>query len=116
MNERSGAPDGAARSTGAGAGLVPDDVCLSAVLCQEALAPLLDADWDRPASGLEWPCRRTLQHVANALDWLRSWMEFPSEARGLFTSGGSMANFNAIVCARERHLGAEIRRGTHPGD
>jgi hypothetical protein len=28
---------------------------------------------------------------------------------GLLTSGGSMATFNAIVCARERHLGADIR-------
>src|SRR5581483_7275334 len=27
------------------------------------------------------------------------------------TNGGSMATFNAIVCGRERHLGAEIRRG-----
>src|SRR5262245_64350970 len=47
-----------------------------------------------------------LQLEANALDWLRAWMEFPDEARGLFTSGGSMATFNAILCARERHLGA----------
>jgi aromatic-L-amino-acid decarboxylase len=39
-------------------------------------------------------------------------MGFPPEARGLFTTGGSMATFNAIVCARERYLGAEIRRGT----
>src|SRR5215467_13474880 len=38
-------------------------------------------------------------------------MGFPREARGLFTTGGSMATFNAILCARERHLGAEIRRG-----
>ncbi len=52
-----------------------------------------------------------VQLEANALDWLRDWMEFPDTARGLFTSGGSMATFNAIVCARERHLGAEIRRG-----
>ncbi len=52
-----------------------------------------------------------VQLEANALDWLREWMQFPPEARGLFTSGGSMATFNAIVCARERHLGAEIRRG-----
>jgi aromatic-L-amino-acid/L-tryptophan decarboxylase len=52
-----------------------------------------------------------VQLEANALDWLREWMEFPADARGLFTSGGSMATFNAIVCARERHLGAEIRRG-----
>jgi aromatic-L-amino-acid/L-tryptophan decarboxylase len=52
-----------------------------------------------------------VQLEANALDWLREWMGFPPEARGLFTSGGSMATFNAIVCARERHLGVEIRRG-----
>ena len=52
-----------------------------------------------------------VQLEANALDWLRDWMGFPAEARGLFTTGGSMATFNAIVCARERYLGAEIRRG-----
>ncbi len=52
-----------------------------------------------------------VQLEANALDWLRDWMGFPPETRGLFTTGGSMATFNAIVCARERHLGAEIRRG-----
>jgi aromatic-L-amino-acid decarboxylase len=53
-----------------------------------------------------------VQLEANALDWLRAWMDFPDGARGLFTAGGSMATFNAILCARERHLGAEIRRGT----
>jgi len=52
-----------------------------------------------------------VQLEANALDWLRAWMDFPPDARGLFTSGGSMATFNAIVCARERFLGNEIRRG-----
>jgi len=52
-----------------------------------------------------------VQLEANALDWLREWMDFPPEARGLFTAGGSMATFNAIVCGRERFLGAEIRRG-----
>jgi aromatic-L-amino-acid decarboxylase len=52
-----------------------------------------------------------VQLEANALDWLRDWMGFPTEARGLFTTGGSMATFNAIVCARERFLGAEIRPG-----
>jgi len=52
-----------------------------------------------------------VQLEANALDWLRDWMDFPAEARGLFTSGGSMATWNAILCARERHLGAEIRPG-----
>ncbi len=53
-----------------------------------------------------------VQLESNALDWLRDWMEFPSEARGLFTTGGSMAMFNAIACARELHLGNEIRSGT----
>ena len=52
-----------------------------------------------------------VQLEANALDWLREWMDFPPETRGLFTTGGSMATFNAILCAREHHLGAEIRRG-----
>ena len=52
-----------------------------------------------------------LQLESNALDWLRDWMEFPETTRGLFTTGGSMANFNAILCARERHLGRDIRTG-----
>src|SRR5450759_1905696 len=52
-----------------------------------------------------------VQLEGNALDWLRDWMGFPPDTRGLFTTGGSMATFNAIICARERHLGAEIRRG-----
>ncbi len=52
-----------------------------------------------------------VQLEANALDWMRDWMQFPATTRGLFTTGGSMANFAAIVCARERLLGADIRRG-----
>jgi aromatic-L-amino-acid decarboxylase len=51
-----------------------------------------------------------VQLEANALDWLREWMQFPDTTRGLFTTGGSMANFNAILCARER-LGTDIRSG-----
>ena len=52
-----------------------------------------------------------VQLEANALDWMRDWMGFPETSRGLFTTGGSMATFNALLCARERYLGAEIRRG-----
>ncbi|WP_256645415.1 pyridoxal phosphate-dependent decarboxylase family protein [Thermomonas paludicola] len=52
-----------------------------------------------------------VQLEANALDWLRNWMQFPDAARGLFTTGGSMAMFNAIACARERLLGNDIRSG-----
>lgn len=53
-----------------------------------------------------------VQLEANALDWLRDWMQFPETTRGLFTTGGSMAMFNAIACAREQRLGHDIRRGT----
>ncbi len=53
-----------------------------------------------------------VQLESNVLDWLRDWMQFPETTRGLLTTGGSMAMFNAIVCARERHLGTDIRPGT----
>jgi aromatic-L-amino-acid decarboxylase len=52
-----------------------------------------------------------VQLEANALEWLRQWMQFPEGAGGLFTTGGSMANFNAILCARGR-LGTDVRTGT----
>jgi len=69
------------------------------------------ADTTNRYTGVWQAAPALVQLEANALDWLRDWMGFPPEARGLFTTGGSMATFNAIVCARERHLGAEIRRG-----
>ena len=53
-----------------------------------------------------------VQLEANVLDWIRDWMQFPAQARGLFTTGGSMAIFNAIACAREKLLGDDIRPGT----
>jgi hypothetical protein len=52
-----------------------------------------------------------VQLEANALEWLREWMGFPDTTRGLFTTGGSMATFNAVLCAREKYLGPDIRRG-----
>jgi aromatic-L-amino-acid decarboxylase len=75
-----------------------------------ALADFITATTNR-YTGVWQAAPALVQLEANALDWLRDWMGFPPEARGLFTTGGSMATFNAIVCARERHLGAEIRRG-----
>jgi len=52
-----------------------------------------------------------VQLEANVLEWFRDWMMFPPSTRGLLTTGGSMAAFNAILCARERHLGRDIRPG-----
>ena len=75
-----------------------------------ALADFIANDRNR-YTGVWQAAPALVQLEANALDWLRDWMDFPATTRGLFTTGGSMANFNAILCARERHLGADIRRG-----
>ena len=75
-----------------------------------ALADLITNTTNR-FTGIWQAAPALVQLEANALDWLREWMDFPPETRGLFTTGGSMATWNAILCARERHLGAEIRRG-----
>jgi aromatic-L-amino-acid decarboxylase len=75
-----------------------------------ALADFI-ADTTNRYTGIWQAAPALVQLEANALDWLREWMEFPPEARGLFASGGSMATWNAILCARERHLGADIRPG-----
>lgn len=75
-----------------------------------ALADFI-ADTTNRYTGVWQAAPLLVQLEANALDWLRDWMAFPSTTRGLFTTGGSMANFNAILCARERHLGRDIRRG-----
>src|SRR5262245_31545356 len=75
-----------------------------------ALADFI-ADAVNPYTGVWQAAPALVQLEANALDWLRDWMAFPPDTRGLFTTGGSMAMFNAIVCARERYLGPEIRRG-----
>jgi aromatic-L-amino-acid decarboxylase len=76
-----------------------------------ALADFI-ADTTNRYTGVWQAAPALLQLEANALDWLRDWMQFPPAARGLFTRGGSMSNFSAILCARERHLGVDVRRGT----
>lgn len=76
-----------------------------------ALADFI-ADTANRYTGIWQAAPALVQLEANALDWLRDWMGFPATTRGLFTTGGSMASFNAIACARERLLGLDIRRGT----
>jgi aromatic-L-amino-acid decarboxylase len=76
-----------------------------------ALADFI-ADTTNRYTGIWQSAPALVQLEANALEWLRDWMGFPSSARGLFTTGGSMAMFNAIAAAREQHLGPDIRRGT----
>ena len=75
-----------------------------------ALADFI-ADTTNRYTGIWQGAPALVQLEANALDWLRDWMQFPATARGLFTTGGSMAIFNAIACAREKLLGLDIRAG-----
>ena len=49
---------------------------------------------------------------ANVLEWFAQWMGYPEASRGILTSGGSLANFSAIVTARQYLLGDDIIRGT----
>jgi glutamate/tyrosine decarboxylase-like PLP-dependent enzyme len=35
------------------------------------------------------------------LDWFKDWLQYPSAASGILTSGGSAANMTALACARE---------------
>ena len=75
-----------------------------------ALADFI-ADTTNRFTGVWQAAPALVQLEANALDWLRDWMGFPDTTRGLFTVGGSTATFNALLCARERHLGVEVRPG-----
>jgi aromatic-L-amino-acid/L-tryptophan decarboxylase len=52
-----------------------------------------------------------VQLEANVLDWFRQWMGMPESTRGLLTTGGSMATLSAVVCARHRLLGSDLRDG-----
>ena len=49
---------------------------------------------------------------ANVLEWFSQWMGYPEKAKGILTSGGSLANFSAVVTARKHLLGDNIGRGT----
>jgi aromatic-L-amino-acid/L-tryptophan decarboxylase len=75
-----------------------------------ALADLIAGGTNR-YTGVWQAAPALVQLEANVLDWFRDWMGFPPGTRGLFTTGGSMSIFNAIVCARERLLETEIRTG-----
>ncbi len=47
--------------------LTPDDLLTAATVCRNALLPAREDDWSVPAGDLTWDCRRTLDHVVDAL-------------------------------------------------
>jgi aromatic-L-amino-acid decarboxylase len=75
-----------------------------------ALADLIAGGTNR-YTGVWQAAPALVQLEANVLEWFRGWMGFPPGTRGLLTTGGSMSMFNAILCAREKLLGNEIRPG-----
>ena len=75
-----------------------------------ALADLISGGTNR-FTGIWQAAPALVQLEANVLDWLRTGMGLPSSAAGTFTTGGSTANLNAVVCARERLLGTDLRAG-----
>jgi aromatic-L-amino-acid/L-tryptophan decarboxylase len=79
-------------------------------LYSAALADFI-ADTTNRYTGIWQASPALVQLEANVLEWLREWMGFPVGTSGVFTTGGSMATFNAVLCAREKLLGTDIRRG-----
>jgi len=59
------------------------------------------------------PAPAMVQIEQNVVRWLCDLFEFPADARGLLTSGGSMANLSAIVTARHARLGEDFLDGTY---
>ena len=59
------------------------------------------------------PTPALVQIEQNVVRWLCDLFEYPDAARGLLTSGGSMANLSAIVTARHSKLGEDFWDGTY---
>jgi aromatic-L-amino-acid decarboxylase len=60
---------------------------------------------------LWWPSPALAQLEWNALRWVADVFDYPPEARGTFTSGGSLASFSALVTARQAVLGSNYAQG-----
>ncbi len=76
-----------------------------------AIGDFLGAATNRYA-GVSFAAPAASRLEANVLDWFAEWMGYPDSARGILTSGGSLANFSAIVAARRHLLGDDIHKGT----
>jgi aromatic-L-amino-acid decarboxylase len=76
-------------------------------LFASAIADLL-ADTTNRFMNISAPAPALVQLEANVVRWLCDEFDFPSRSQGILTSGGSMANFSAVVTARETHLGENL--------
>ncbi|HJS25810.1 MAG TPA: aminotransferase class V-fold PLP-dependent enzyme, partial [Actinomycetota bacterium] len=80
-------------------------------LYASSLAELLSTTIDRYVNLWgEAPVGAQIEY--NVVRWLCDLFGFPPESRGVLTSGGSMANFSAIVAARTDRLPEDFLAGT----
>jgi aromatic-L-amino-acid decarboxylase len=54
-----------------------------------------------------------VQIEENVTRWLCDLFSFPTSSQGLLTTGGSMANFSAVIAARQDRLGEDFLDGTY---
>jgi len=64
-------------------------------------------------TGLWGPSPAVVQLEENVTRWLCDLFDFPDGSQGILTSGGSMANFSAVVTARHVKLGRDFLDGTY---
>ncbi|MDQ3953334.1 MAG: aminotransferase class V-fold PLP-dependent enzyme [Actinomycetota bacterium] len=76
-----------------------------------AIADLLACVTNRFVN-LAAPAPALVRLEANVARWLCDLFSFPPESQGILTSGGSMANFSAVVTARTARLPEDFLDGT----
>lgn len=80
-------------------------------LYASALADLIACVTNR-FTNLTAPAPALVQLETNVVRWLCDEFEMPPESQGILTSGGSMANFTAVVTARSTKLPVNFLTGT----
>jgi aromatic-L-amino-acid decarboxylase len=80
-------------------------------LVSAALAGLIGDVLNR-YTGLAFPAPALVALEADLLRWLAGLFDLPATAGGLFTSGGSLATFSALVAARCDRLPPDFLNGT----
>jgi aromatic-L-amino-acid decarboxylase len=81
-------------------------------LFASAIADLLTLGTNRFVN-LWVPAPGIVQIEQNVVRWLCDLFGYPEDARGILTSGGSMANFSAVVTARHERLGEDFLDGVY---
>lgn len=99
--------------------LTHGDLITSADLSAQAIMPLLDQGWDARAGELEWSCRRTLDHISDALLFYA--VHLASRATERLTpirSGDPVASISEllVVMRGSTRVLAEIARGVGPDE